>query len=156
MKKICLSICLLIFCGAMNAQKINAIHFVLENTNAAMPFSKFSSLIGGVYHPGAEMAITKYFSRRKMEWAGLAHLGYFITGLAAASRCWIDTIYPSAERPPLVQHRIGCRHFVFNTRNRTIQTGEMEITGGFIPWLRAQVIFISGLNTVSPIQTTPS
>lgn len=62
----------------MNAQKINAIQFVLENTNAAMPFSKFSSLIGGVYHPGAEMALTKYFSRRKKsEWAGLVHLGYF-------------------------------------------------------------------------------
>ncbi len=78
MKTLLISICLLIFSGAMNAQKISAVQFVLENTNAAMPFSKFGSLFGGVYHPGAELALTKNFSQhKKSEWASVLHLGYF-------------------------------------------------------------------------------
>ncbi len=62
----------------VSAQKNKQISFAVMNTNSAMPFSKFGSLVTGVVHPGIEAGYGfNWKTKKKHDWYQEIKLAYF-------------------------------------------------------------------------------
>ena len=78
MRNLVMSLLLLYAVSAQGQRQNKAWSFAITNHNTAKPFSKFSSLFGGVVHPGLRISYGfNWQTKPKHDWVQQFHGGYF-------------------------------------------------------------------------------
>jgi len=78
MKRIIIILPCCLFLLTASAQRKKEIGIAITNSNTAFPFSKFSSLFSGVFHPGIELNYGfNWKSKKKHDWVQNIKVSYF-------------------------------------------------------------------------------